>query len=268
MKQFIKSFIPPILLNILKKTKINKYGWKGNYNSWKEVEDISSGYDSDKILQTVKKSLLKVKNGDAVYERDSVIFDKVQYSWPLLAGLMFCSAKMGGGLNVLDFGGSLGSTYYQNKIFFDALKNVSWSIVEQKNYVDVGKKEFENDNLKFFYDVDECLKNEKPNILLLSSVLQYIAKPYELIDNILKSDFEFILIDRTPFSKKGEQIKLQIVPPSIYEASYPCRFFNKYNFINYFKNKNYRIIEEFVALDGKNNQYEFKGMIFEKVKDV
>ena len=268
IKILIKSLIPPILLNILNKLRKNKYGWKGNYSTWQDAKDDSTGYDTDKILQTVKTSLLKVKNGKAVYERDSVLFDEIQYSWKLLTGLMFCGAKMGGILKVCDFGGSLGSTYYQNKKFLDKLDDVSWSIVEQKHFVDIGKEEFEDDKLKFFYNVDECVEKENSNVLLLSSVIQYIEKPYELLDDILKNNFEYILIDRTPFSKVGEKITLQIVPPSIYEASYPCRFFDEIEFIQYFKNNNYRVFEDFNALDGETNEYKFKGIIFEKVKNV
>ena len=267
MKQFIKSLIPPILLNTLKKMKNNKYGWKGNYDTWEDAQSDATGYDSDKILQTVKTSLLKVKNGEAVYERDSVIFDEVQYSWPLLTGLMFCCAKMRGVLNVCDFGGSLGSTYYQNKKFLDKLDSVSWNIVEQKHFVKIGKEEFEDNRLKFFYDVDTCIKQENPNVLLLSAVLQYIEEPYELLTDILKNDFKYILIDRTPFSKNDEKIKLQVVPPSIYEASYAHRFFDESKFVKYFEKNNFRIIESFNGTDGENDEYIFKGMILERIHD-
>ena len=263
MKQFIKSLIPPILLDKLKKFINYKYGWKGNYNSWSEAQNVATGYDLDNILKTVKKSLLKVKNGDAVYERDSVIFDEIQYSWQLLTGLMFCSVKIGE-LKVLDFGGSLGSTYYQNRKFLDKLEDVSWNIVEQKHFVDIGKKEFEDDKLKFFYSINECLKKENPNILLFSSVLQYIEKPYKLLDDILKNDFKYILIDRTSFSKTDEKIKLQIVSPTIYKASYPCWFFNEEKFIKYFEKNKYNIIESFNGTDGENKEYIFKGFIMEK----
>ncbi len=264
MKKIIKSLIPPILLDTIKKIKSNKYGWKGDYQTWEEAQNDATGYDTDKILQTVKASLLKVKSGEAVYERDSVIFEEIQYSWQLLTGLMFCSAKMGGVLKVVDFGGSLGSTYYQNKKFLDRLDDVSWSIVEQKHFVDVGKEEFEDDRLKFFYSVNECIKKEKSNILLLSSVLQYIEKPYELLDDILKNDLKYILIDRTPFSKVNEKITLQIVPPNIYEASYVCRIFDETKLIQYLKNKNYELLEDFDTLDGESELYKFKGMILEK----
>ena len=249
----------------MQKFKNKRYGWHGDYKSWDEAKNRSTGYKSDTILQTVRNSLLKVKNGEAVYERDGVLFEEIQYSWPLLAGLMFCSAKMGGVLKVCDFGGSLGSTYYQNKKFLDRFSDVSWSVVEQKRFVDIGKKDFQNERLKFFYTVDECVENESPNVLLLSSVLQYIENPYELLDDILKNNFEYILIDRTPFSTTDEKITLQLVPPSIYEASYPCRFFDENELLDYFKQKKYRIIESFEALDGKSDKYIFKGMILEKI---
>lgn len=269
MKQYIKRLIPPIVLDVLRKLKSSKYGWRGDYKTWEEARKNSTGYDSDKIIQKVRSSLLKVKKGEAVYERDSVIFDEIHYTWPLLTGLMFAAAKSGGGIKVLDFGGSLGSTYYQNKKFLDRLSNVSWSIVEQKHFVDVGKLDFEDERLKFYYDVKSCIEKEKPNILLLSSVLQYIEKPYELLDELLKYDFEFVIIDRTPFSLDSKEIiKVQVVPPWIYQASYPCWFFDMSKMKNYFISKKYKIIEIFDALvDGRSDEYAFKGFLMEKEND-
>lgn len=264
MNKFIKSLIPPIALNIFKRIKSSKYGWQGNYKSWEEAQNTSTGYDSDEIIKKVRSSLLKVKNGEAVYERDSVIFDEIQYSWQLLSGLMFASAKSAGILKVLDFGGSLGSTYYQNKKFLDRLDSVSWSIVEQKHFVDVGRADFENERLKFYYDVKSCITKEKPNILLVSSVLQYIEKPYELLDELLKNDFEFVIFDRTPFNiEKKDIIRIQTVPAFIYTASYPCWFFDWNTLLNYLENK-YKLVEVFDALDGKSDEYEFKGFVLEK----
>jgi putative methyltransferase (TIGR04325 family) len=265
MKHFIKLLIPPILLNILKKITNTKYGFKGDYYTWQEAKNDATGYDRGEILQTVRGALLKVKNGEAIYERDGVLFDEIQYSWQLLAGLMFASAKqLPLELKVLDFGGSLGSTYYQNKKFLDGFNDVSWSIVEQEHFVNAGKKDFKDDRLKFFNTLEECIQQENPKILILSSVLQYIEQPYELLDFILKNNFETVLIDRTPFSRINEKIKLQIVQPSIYEASYPCWFFDELKFITYFESNNYNVVESFMAADGESNEYIFKGFIIQK----
>jgi putative methyltransferase (TIGR04325 family) len=270
MKYIIRSLIPPIIFNFILKIKNYNYGWKGNFDSWQSAQQVSLGYNSENILSKVSSALLKVKNGEAVYERDSVLFNEIHYSWPLLNGLLFSALKSGGRLNVLDFGGSLGSTYYQNKIFFNQLSNISWNIVEQSHFVDIGRRDFEDARLKFYHTIDECMQAEQPNILLLSSVLQYIEKPFDLLDNLLEYNFDFILIDRTPFSIEGEVIKNQIVPTHIYKASYPCRFFNEVLFLKYFKSKNFYLLEKFDAIDGTFKDYYFKGYILinEKLYNV
>lgn len=265
MKQFIRSLIPPILFNLLNRYRNRQYGWHGDYTTWEEAKNTSTGYESNEILQKVKESLLKVKNGEAVYERDSVLFDEIHYSWPLLSGLMLVAAKSNSSLRVLDFGGSLGSTYYQNKKFLDYLDNVTWSVVEQKHFVDIGKKEFGDTRLKFFCDIASCIEDEKPNVLVLASVLQYIEKPYILLDEILKHNFDFILIDRTPFSHQYRDIiKLQTVPPAIYQASYPSWFFDEKYFSEYFTSKKYTLLEIFDTVNENGSNYTLKGMIWRK----
>lgn len=116
----LKEFLPPIALKYLSSFF---YGWSGNYSSWQEAENKCTGYDNELIFNKVKDALIKVKNGDAVFERDSVIFDKIHYSFPLLSALSLTALNEKATLKVLDFGGSLGSAYYQNKKLFTHLTN-------------------------------------------------------------------------------------------------------------------------------------------------
>jgi putative methyltransferase (TIGR04325 family) len=88
----------------------NNTSFEGSYNTWQEADAHCNGYDNMDILEKVLFATLKVKNGEAVYERDSVIFDQIEYSWPVLTGLMWAAAQNSGCLKVLDFGGSLGSS--------------------------------------------------------------------------------------------------------------------------------------------------------------
>ena len=152
MKIKLKHLLPPIFISLYKKIfpkKPNAGMWSGNYTTWKNAKENCSGYDAANILEKCKKALLKVKNGEAVYERDSVVFDKIQYSWGLLVGLQKAAIKSNNKLCVLDFGGSLGSTYYQNKAMLSGLKKLEWCIVEQAHFVDCGNQNFENEQLKF-----------------------------------------------------------------------------------------------------------------------
>ncbi|MCX7821522.1 MAG: methyltransferase, TIGR04325 family, partial [Brevinematales bacterium] len=226
--KILNYILPPFFIDIARFILNTRYGWHGNYQSWEEAKKDSTGYDIPLIVEKVRNALLKVKNGEAVHERDSVLFDEIEYSWPLLAGLLLAAVSNKGKLSVLDFGGSLGSTYFQNRRFLTRLPNLSWNIVEQKHFVEEGKKYFEDEKLHFYYDIEECLRKEKPNVLLLSSVLQYLEKPYDMLAHLLSCEFPFVIVDRTPFNIKPEdRITVQRVPPWIYEASYPCWLFNE-----------------------------------------
>lgn len=263
MKPFIKKCIPPIVFDLKNNFQKSKYGWFGDYPSWNNAKDKSIGYDAENILIRVKNSILKVKNGESVFERDSVLFDKIEYSWPLLSSILLSAISNQGKVNLIDFGGSLGSTYYQNKKFLDKIKDVKWNVVEQPNFVQLGLNEIKDNRLNFFFSIAECLSNTNPNAIIFSSVLQYFETPYELLDNIISYKFEYIIIDRTPFSSEGRDIvKLQVVSPEIYEASYPCWFFNEVYLKKYFEKHHYKLIEEFDAIDGKNKDYYFKGFIY------
>lgn len=266
IKKILILLLPPIFLKLLHKIKpFSKYGWHGDYATWQEALLKSTGYDSSIILNKVYDAMSKVKNGEAQYERDSVTFDKIEYSWQLLAGLMYAAAKNNGKLSVLDFGGSLGSSYYQNKKFLDGLESIEWSIIEQKNFVRCGKKNFANEILHFYDTVNDCLQEQTPNILILSSVLQYFEKPYELLEKLIEYKFDMIIVDRTPFSQKGKDtITLQTVPPQIYPASYPCWLFNEQNFKMVFAHK-YEQLEEFDALHSSKS-LQLRGFIYELKK--
>src|SRR2546423_4469658 len=134
LKGIVKEILPPVLVKLL--TRTSRYGWKGNYSTWQEAIRHCNGYDSPGILEKVKFSALKVKKGVAPYERDSVLFDRIAYSWPLLASLLWIAAKNRGRLNVLDFGGSLGSSYFQNRQFISGLNEIRWYVIEQPNFVE------------------------------------------------------------------------------------------------------------------------------------
>lgn len=240
-------FIPPIFIFAYRKivSKKEKVGmWSGNFKSWEEAQANCSGYDSAIILEKCQESLLKVKKGEAIYERDSVLFDEIHYSWGLLVGLQKAALENDGNLCVLDFGGSLGSTYYQNKEFLSGLKTLEWNIVEQTRFVQCGKDYFEDNQLKFYHTVEDCLLKHKPNVLLLSAVLQYLDKPYQWIEKFMDLRIPYIIIDRTTFTNlEKDVLTIQNVPESIYEASYPAWFFDRKTFNS--KLRNYTIVSSF-----------------------
>ena len=230
LRKFVRPFIPPILVDALRGSPPVQPAaspFEGNYASWAEARAHAEGYESPLILEKAVEAALEVKSGRAPYERDTVVFDHIQYSFPLLAALLYSASAEGGRLSVLDFGGAFGSSYHQNKGFLDHVRHLRWSIVEQGQFVAKGRELFQNDVLRFYRTIDECLAIEAPNFVLLSGVLPYIENPDALLARIAGSGIPYLLVDRTQ-AVRGQptRIVVQKVPPHIYAASYPCRIFS------------------------------------------
>lgn len=247
--------------------KVSSSGWFGDYVSWNEALKHTSGYNETSILNKIKESTLKVISGEAEFERDSVAFDIFEYSPQLLNA--FKATVENNKLSVIDFGGSLGSQYFQYKRFFEDV-NINWMVVEQSHFVDCGRKEIANEQLQFFYTIEEAIKYKSANTIILSSVLPYIEKPFELIEKIISYQFEYIIIDRNPFiNLDRDLISVQIVPESVYKASYPAWFFNEEKFLKLFLTTyqiNQEINSPFAAPLIINNQYQasWKGFILKR----
>ena len=186
LKEFAKDLLPPILLRACRRVRQPGISLSGPYASWREALSSSSGYDSDVIVNKVKDALLKVKLGEAACERDSVTFKTKQYSFPVLAGLLRAGLDNGERLNVLDFGGSLGSAYFLYRDFLRPVGAIRWHVVEQPRFVECGKQYFENDELRLFAQLDDSVHEATPDIALFSSVLQYLEHPHQVLDAIVR----------------------------------------------------------------------------------
>jgi putative methyltransferase (TIGR04325 family) len=249
-KSKFKLFIKKIFKKKKNEVASTAIVWEGSYKNFEDTKALCTGYEAENILETVKASTKKVTEGEVVYERDGYIFNELQHNWPLIAMLKTIAANSNNILNVIDFGGSLGSTYnYVSKVLSPAI-NITWNVIEQDNFYECGKAEFETDNVKFYKTIDECIAvNKNVNVLLLSSVLQYLPNAISFIGDIKKYTFEYVLIDRTSFTKFDEGFwTLQKVPEYIYTAMYPCYFFNY--------NKLIALFSEYEALHTFESTYD------------
>ena len=148
-------------------------------------------------------------------------------------------------LNVLDFGGALGSSYFQCRKFLVPIKRLRWNIVEQEKHVSCGKEYLEDDTLKFYPTIEECLKDGKPDVIILSGVLHFLEQPYDIIKKIIDLQFDYVVIDRQPLSSSTEErLCVYSVPPSIYQASYPCWFLSETRFLKTWLNGGYKLDAE------------------------
>lgn len=243
-------------------------GFEGDFATWEQARAQCTGYDEQTILTKVLEATLKVQDGVAAFERDSVLFDEIEYAWPLLAGLMSAAARAGGRLNVLDFGGALGSSYFQNRMFLQTLPEVRWNVVEQAHYVDAGRAHIEHGPLHFYRTIEQCLGQTQPNVVLLSSVLQYLKSPHEILQRLSESGATYLIIDRTPFAmgEKG-RLLVQRVPARIYSASYPMWVFSHGELMNSLDAR-WRLVASNLSPEGVQSsrqgyEFSFRGLLLE-----
>jgi len=252
MHYLIKELVPPIVHSL--RWYSFKYGWKGNYGSYEEAKQHCKGYDQEHILTKIIETTGKVKNKEAAYERDGILYDKVELNFNLLNALLLVSARNNNKLTLIYFGGSLGTSYYQNISYLSHLIELNWCIIEQPNYVAAGKASFENEHVRFYPDIETCMADHpEPDMLLISSVLQYIEKPYELLKKLQAVGIPYLMLDLVGYNDKDtDRITIQHVPPVFYgiEASYPCTFFNRKK-LEHQLEENYSQLFNFLSEDKK-----------------
>jgi putative methyltransferase (TIGR04325 family) len=239
----------------------------GDYPSWAEAQRDTGGYDAPKILEKALQATLKVRSGEAAYERDTVLFDRIEYSFPLLASLLYAASRDRGALGVLDFGGALGSSYFQNRQLLAHLAGLRWGVVEQAHFVTAGRERIADEHLSFHHTIAECCSAIRPNFALASSVLSYVESPYAVLEKLQGLELPFICLDRTFVSLSGgTRLTVQIVPPEFYQASYPCWILDEAELISR-ATRGYRLLYDFESIDGGEVRLPglrgvFKGYLF------
>ena len=168
------------LVNTILQRKIKL---SGNYKSWEEALKLSKGYSDHKIFEKTKKSLESVLSKQAKFERDSFLFYTESYDETLLSIFKKIKKKIKR-IHLCDFGGSLGSLYFQHGSIFKS-NLIDWNVVEQKHYVKYANNKIDIKNL-YFYDNLNFLSKKRINVALFSSSLQYLKYPYQILDKMIK----------------------------------------------------------------------------------
>ncbi len=243
----LKSFLPPPLLDCLRP----RIRFSGDWRSWGEAQSASSGYGDSRILEKVSAAMDEVLAGRAAFERDSVAFKEHEFNWPLVAALLLAAGRLGNArpLSVLDFGGSLGSSYCQNRRALPKGLELNWMVVEQPAFAKRGSERFSNSELAFSSSLGDCAK---PDILLLCSVLPYLPEPWKSLDELLRLAPGFIFIDRTPMREASGEDRLcvQSVPASICRASYPAWMLSRRRLSSVIGDAGYKEAAAFVSMGG------------------
>jgi len=241
-------------------------GASGDFASWGEAASLCS-FDRPEFLDKVFAAAEAVLSGSAVHMRDGSLFDEIQYSWPLLAGLMYATAKNRVAPVVLDFGGGLGVTYLQNRRFLDRLGSVEWHIVERDVYCGFAERRVRHPRLRFHRSIDACLAaGVRPNIILFSSVLMLLPDPWALLASIRGLPVGQVLIDRTAISLEGRDRLTVFRAPAAIVANMtrPMWFFDEARLLAAL-DPDFELVERFPGFDAVEGvASRFSGYILER----
>ena len=224
--KFLKSLIPEIVKDYINIILGRNIKLRGKFALWEDALKISSGYNDPVILSKSKISIKKIMNKEAKFERDTVLFYNDDPDIQLIA--IIKKLYQNKNIKICDFGGSFGSSYFQNISFLNKEK-IEWNI----------------------------------DLIIFSSVIQYLEAPYSILKKITKKKIINIIISRTPFFNDRDIIKVQIVPKHIYESSYPVRIFNKKKFLNFMKSNGY-LVKQKIKVNEKLDKYNYQSFYFKK----
>ena len=223
-------------------------GWKwfeGDFATWAEAAAASGGYDDAAIVARVWRATGAVRDGRGAFERDGVVFAQAEPELGLVDALRRAATACGGRLRVVDFGGALGTTYWRHRGEFSGMEGWRWDVVEQAKFVAAGRAELGGGPLRFFASLEEAGAEGEHDLLLASTVVQYLESPETAVETWMARGAQFILLNNLPLHTRApDRIAVQRVPPEIYAASYPVRFFNRERFLARFDGR-YDVVSEF-----------------------
>lgn len=264
---FIRRWVSPGVRNFLNYILGYAIYYDGEFSTWATACTAAKGYCNPKLLKRLTDAALAVQSGQAVWEQDGFVFDHIPFDTTVLAAFARVALANEGRLAVLDFGGGFGSIFFQCREFLSEVQSLNWAIVEQPEIVDAGRELLSRDNLHFFNTVDEAMLGQCPNVILLSSVLQYLESPWTLLDSLIATDIPYIIIDRHPCTYTRELITVQVIPPRLYPASYPTWLFDGRTLLEKLE-PHYRLLADWNAKDppirGWGKGAEFRGYLFQK----
>jgi putative methyltransferase (TIGR04325 family) len=233
-------------------------------SSWDFALNNSLNYNQDKLVNNIFLATQNVLNKKYSYESDGVNFNNLKIDHNFLESLKKCIKT--DNTILLDFGGSLGTTFFKYHNLISINKSIEWFIVEQEKIFEKSKILNFPKNLKFFKNIDEI--QVKPDIILLGSVLQYIEHYKKLLKNLISLKPNYIFIERTIFSINNlESIYIQENYFNFKKTSYPVRAISLKLLKEFMLKANYIVVNKYENNDmiGGDN-VEVNSILFKKIK--
>jgi putative methyltransferase (TIGR04325 family) len=259
LRAALQLLTPPIVWRLVRRGR-RRGPLEGPFASWDAASQRATGWDSPRIVEQALAAALEVRDGAAAFERDSVAHGQIIYSPTILAALMLAVDRHRR-LEVVDFGGGLGSNYFQNLKLIRALSNApaSWRVVERPALARIGVDQFQTEQLRFHDDL-AAVRLERPVVLFTGS-LQYVADAFGLLETAMAMT-DIIALDRVLVYAEAEHgIFVQRLDAKRFgPVTLPTWCFARAALIDWFAARGFRLVERFEA--GPPRRFTNCGLLF------
>lgn len=265
VRRFLKGALPLFVYEGIKARK-SPIKYEYGFKNWADAKAASIGYSEDSILQKVSDQTVLMVESNSGWVRDGFYFEEVQVNFEILSFLSLQSTRMQP-LRVVDFGGGLGTTFFQNRNILNKFDiKVCWNIIEQPNFVAEGKLILDSiPNLHFFESLSEASITSS-DLVIFSSVLEYIEDSYHFLEEImrLESKPSGILIDRSPIDlvDSGKYV-VQNVDHSIHQARLPLRILGQDKIVEILSS-DYELLTDWVSSTQPDPKSLARGLYFRR----
>ena len=263
IRRILKSAMPLFVYERIKAHR-SPIKYEYGFKDWADAKAASIGYSEQSILQKVSNHtdlMVKSKTG---WVRDGFYFEEVQINFEILSFLTLHSTRVQP-LRVIDFGGGLGTTFFQNRDILNKFGiKVCWNIIEQPNFVAEGKLILDSfPNLHFFESLSEASITAS-DLVIFSSVLEYIEDSYHFLEEITRLENKplGILIDRSPIDLVDhEKYVVQNVDDSIHRAKLPLRILGQDRIVEILSD-DYELLTDWVSSTQPDPKSIARGLYF------
>jgi putative methyltransferase (TIGR04325 family) len=197
--------------------------------NWESAVSGSSGYQSPKTISTIEGSDPVVTK--SIIKHDFLGSRYLQVASAILSGLNPEKFKSGTPIHVLDIGGGLGEYFFLLQQNLPNLK-FEWLILETPALCELAKtKQIATPDVSW---TDSLIDSSGTfDIVLLSSVIQYVEKPFALIEMAMQKA-PLLIFNRLPLSTNAHNL-VCIQRPGLLETkgSYPVHILSEKLFFSY-----------------------------------
>jgi len=234
-KEFLKQFIPPIVLSLYRRITRRAYVWEGVYASFKDVPLAGPGFNGDALaVPTVAYTQEAIRSATG----NKAIAPDVINDYALLAQLASVARQRSGNLKVLDFGGGVGINYVHLLSGLGEVPALDYHIVELEWACRAGPRLYPGDGrIHFHRTLPEALPDL--NILYMSGVLPYIEDYAGLLRTLCAYRAEYFLISDLPAGAFATYASAQ---KNVRGTLMPSWFFNANEILEIMRQQGYALI--------------------------